>query len=136
MGTIRTEYKGDMLFESRVNGHRVVIDVPASMGGKGRGPTPPDLFVASLGSCVAAFVANYCNNTGIDTTGMTVDVSFEKAEDPTRLTDMRVEVNLPRGDLKGRENAILRVAERCPVHETVCTLEDVEILLQSKAGAG
>ena len=57
MAKITTYYKGDMLFESKLGAHSVIIDVPAGMGGKDRGPTPPEIFIASLGSCVGAFVA-------------------------------------------------------------------------------
>jgi hypothetical protein len=38
-------------------------------GGKGRHPTPPDYFVASLSSCIAAFVQQYCAQSKIDATG-------------------------------------------------------------------
>jgi len=132
MAKITTVYKGDMLFESKIGNHSLIIDVPDSMGGTDRGPTPPQVFVASLGSCIAAFVAHYCNNVGLDTTDMSVDVSFEKVEDPTRLTDVVVDVNLPNADTKGREKAILRVAGHCPVHETICTLEEVDIVIKGK----
>jgi putative redox protein len=132
MAKITTVYKGDMLFESKIGNHSLVIDVPDSMGGTDRGPTPPQIFIASLGSCIAAFVANYCNNVGLDTTGMSVDVSFEKVEDPTRLVNVVVDVNLPNADTKGREKAILRVAGHCPVHETICTLEEVDIVIKGK----
>jgi uncharacterized OsmC-like protein len=56
MPAITTTYQGDMAFETVLGRHRLLIDVPAAMGGQDRGPTPPELFVASLGSCVAAFV--------------------------------------------------------------------------------
>jgi uncharacterized OsmC-like protein len=133
MAKITTYYKGDMLFESKIGNHSISIDVPASMGGTDRGPTPPQIFVASLGSCIGAFVANYCNNAGIDITDMTVDVTFEKLEDPTRLANVKVDVNLPHGDIAHREKALLRVAGHCPVHETICTLEDVDIVMNGKA---
>jgi len=132
MGKITTYHKGDMLFESEIGNHSIVIDVPDSMGGSDRGATPPQIFIASLGSCIGAFVANYCNNVGIDTTDLSVDVSFEKVEDPTRLTDVKVQVNVPNGDISGREKALLRVAGHCPVHETICTLEDVDIAFSGK----
>jgi len=83
---IVTYYKGDMLFESHMGDHLLTIDVPADMGGEDRGPTPPQLFVASLGSCIAAFVAEYCYQHGIDNTGLTVEMSFEKASNPTLVT--------------------------------------------------
>ena len=39
MATIRTSYKGDMLFETQLGRHSVLIDVPPSIGGTDRGPT-------------------------------------------------------------------------------------------------
>lgn len=136
MGKITTYYKGDMLFESKLGNHSVTIDVPAEMGGSDRAPTPPEFFVASLGACVAAFVARYCTDHGIDTTDMSVDVTFDKVPDPTRLTNMKVLVHMPHADCGNREKALLRVAEHCPVHETMETLEGVEIkILDSKAMA-
>ncbi len=133
MDVITTHHKGDMLFETQFGNHRLEIDVPDSMGGKDRGPQPPELFVASLGSCVAALVANYCNKAGLSTEGLTVDVMYEKASDPTRLIDMKVNVDLPYADISGREQALKRVADRCPVHQTICSLEGVDIQVSGKA---
>lgn len=127
MATLTTYYKGDMLFESKIGKHSVLIDVPAGMGGSDRGPIPPELFVASLGSCIGAFVAQYCEKNGIDDTGMRVDVTFDKADDPTRLVNLKATVMLPNGDCKTRIKAIERVAEHCPVHATIRTMEGLEI---------
>lgn len=132
MATIRTTYKGDMLFETELGKHKIQIDVPPDMGGGDRGPTPPEVFVASLGSCVAALVANYCNKANLNTEGLTVDVAYEKASDPTRLANVRVIIDLPNTDISGRENAIKRVADYCPVHQTICTLEGVDIEVAGK----
>ena len=132
MATITTHYKGNMLFESQIGKHSITIDVPPGMGGSDRGPIPPDLFVASLGSCIGAFVAQYCENNGIDDTGMTVDLTFEKASDPTRLVNLKATVNLPEGDCAKRVKAIERVAEHCPVHATIKTMENLEITILGK----
>jgi uncharacterized OsmC-like protein len=133
MAKITTVHKGDMLFETELGNHKLLVDVPAGMGGSDRGPTPPEVFVASLGGCVAALIGNYCNKAGIDTEGMTVDVTYEKVSDPTRLTDIRVHVDLPHGDISGREKALIRVAERCPVHETICRMDSVGIEVSGKS---
>ncbi len=133
MGKISTYYMGDMLFESEIGNHKLVIDVPPAMGGSDRGPTPPDVFVASLGSCVGAFVAQYCERNGVNTADLSVDVTFDKADDPTRLVNLKVTVNLPHGECKQRKAAIQRVAEHCPVHETISTLGGIEIEILDKA---
>ena len=127
MAKITTHYKGDMLFESVIGEHKITIDVPESMGGDDRGPVPPQLFVASLGSCIGAFVAQYCEQNGINDEGMQIDISFEKAADPTRLVNLRATVKLPKGDCGKRVKAIERVAEHCPVHSTIRTMENLEI---------
>lgn len=127
MGKLTTVYKAPMLFETQVGDHKITMDVPPGMGGSNRGPTPPQFFIASLGSCIAAFVANYCENHGIDTTGLSVDVTFDKVENPTRLTDLKATVYLPNATCEKRETAIRKVAEHCPVHETIHTMGEFEI---------
>lgn len=133
MATITTSYKGRMLFESKIGNHAVTIDVPDAMGGSDRGPTPPQIFVASLGSCIGAFVAQYCENAGIDDTDMTVDMDFEKASDPTRLVNLKATVKLPNGDVGAREKAVLNVAKHCPVHATINAMEGLEINVEAKS---
>jgi uncharacterized OsmC-like protein len=118
-----------MLFSTKLGDHNIVIDVPPSMGGSNRGPTPPEFFVASLGSCVAALVADYAQRAGIDARDLSVDVTYDKADDPTRLVDVGVQIHLPADGLAGREQAILRVAERCPVHQTICAMDDIRFSL-------
>jgi len=127
MAKITTFYKGDMLFESKIGNHSVTIDVPDVMGGSDRGLQPPQLFIASLGSCIGAFVAQYCEKNGIDDEGMKVEISFEKAPDPTRLVNLKAQVLLPKADCSKRIRAIKRVAEHCPVHATINTMENLEI---------
>ncbi|MFN2202032.1 MAG: OsmC family protein [Caldilineaceae bacterium] len=132
MGKISTYYKGEMLFESEMGNHKLTIDVPAAMGGSDRGPTPPELFVASLGSCIGAFVANYCAKSGVDATDLRVDVTFDKMDNPTRLVNLSVSVFLPHGECKNRREAMHRVAEHCPVHETITSMEQVEMKIFDK----
>jgi putative redox protein len=128
MATISTYYHGDMLFETAMGNHKLLVDVPEGMGGQDRGPQPPQLFIASIGSCVAALIAEYCVNHDINAADMRVDVSFDKESNPTRLTNIKVKVFMPHAncDDKRREEALKRVAKHCPVHQTIDTMEAVE----------
>lgn len=128
-----TRYRGQMLFETEVGGQTVVTDVTPPMGGQGRAPTPPDLFVVSIGACVAAFVAHYCEQQGIDTRDLTVTTAFEKADKPALLTNFHVAVALPHGDCGDRLAAVERVAEHCIIHETLKALESIDIGIQDRA---
>lgn len=132
MATITTKYLGNMLFESQVGNHTVRIDVPDSMGGSDRAPQPPQYFILSLGGCVAALVAEYCEHHNIDDTGMTVDMEFEKVTKPTQLTNIKTVVKLPNAEVHQREKAVRHVIEHCPVHETVINMTGMEIEVLDK----
>jgi putative redox protein len=134
MAKITTYYKGDMLFETVMGNHKLLIDVPEGMGGQDRGPMPPQLFIASLGSCVAALIAEYCVNHDTDATDMTVDVTFDKAENPSRLTNIKVRVNMPHAACSDerRVKTLKRVAEHCPVHATLETIQNIEFEIVGK----
>jgi uncharacterized OsmC-like protein len=120
MTTVTTIYKGDMEFEAIMGEHRLTVDVSENRGGKGRGPRSTQLFGASLASCVAVFVALYCERSGLEATGLSVDLNYDEDEqEPTSLVDLEVVIKLPHADLGDRLEAIRRVAEHCPVHETV-----------------
>ena len=126
MGAVHVEHKGDMLFESTVGNHKVVTDVPAMAGGKDRAVTPPELCAVSLASCVAAMVAIFCNNSKIDPSGIAVDLTFDKLENPNRLGNFKVRIKVPHADPKRHRRGILNVAHMCPVHATMAQGSNVE----------
>ena len=64
---------------------------------------------------------------------MSVAVTFDKVENPTRLTNLKVVVKLPHGECKARKQAMLRVAEHCPVHETIVTLGGVDLVVLDRS---
>ena len=131
MAKVAIKHKGDLLLEAQVGNHTLGIDVPASVGGKDRGMTPTELFGVSLGACIAAMVALYCKNSQIDATGLAVDVSYDKLDNPSRLGNFKATVRLPAELDEVRRKALLRVADRCPVHETIKEGIGLEIALAS-----
>ena len=129
MAEITVKHMGDMKFETQIGNHQLIIDVPSEMGGKDRGPTPPQLFVASLSSCIAVFATSYCNNAGIDADGLSVSLSFDKLDNPTRLGNFKARINIPKGDVGKREKAVIHAASHCPIHETIHLPQQVDITL-------
>jgi uncharacterized OsmC-like protein len=134
MATITSYHKGDMLFETTIGKHIVVSDVPGTpaWGGKDRAPTPPEYFIASLSSCIAAFVVQYCEQSHLDSHNMSVDVLFDKQDKPAYLKNIKVKINLPNAEVQNREEAIRRVCEHCTVHETLTHLEGIDIEVRDK----
>ena len=132
MKKITTFYKGDMLFESKLGSHLVQIDAPELMGGKNRAPQPSDLLIAAVGSCIGAAVADHCQRYHLDLRDMSVDVEMDEVEHPTRMANLQVTIHIPHSDCRGQEAAILRLAEHCPVYETMTHLNGIQIELMDK----
>ena len=123
-------YIGGMKFEARNRSHAVVIDQPQIVGGEDKGPTPPELFIDSLGSCIGVYVLAFCKNTGLNPDGMKIILDWEKAADkPARIKSIRANIELPKADVGARKAALLKVAESCLIHETIKHQPDITIEL-------
>lgn len=118
----RTRYLGGRRFATDVGRQTFTTDH------NGAGPTPPDLFAASLAACIGIYVTTYCEKVGLDVTDLTVDLQATKGAD--RMSGFSVQVHLPRAVLGARAAAIQRVAEACLVHETIRTFGDCPIRVE------
>jgi len=136
MSRVTTVCAGNNLFESIIGEHRILIDSPESWGGSNRGPMPPQLFMASIGSCVAVLVNHFCDQHKLCRDNLSVDVDYDKAEHPTRFTNLRVTVNMPDTDCPDEltRKALQHVAEHCPVHETIATIGKVSFVIRTAGG--
>lgn len=123
-----TRYLGDRRFATDVGVQTFTTDH------NGTGPTPPDLFVASLAACIGIYVTTYCEKVGLDATDLTVDLQTTKG--PDRMSAFSVQVHLPRAVLGARAGAVQRVAEACLVHETIRTFSDCPIRVEGAVPVG
>lgn len=128
---IQVEHLGGVQFEIKARQHSIVSDQPAESGGFDEGMTPPELFLASLGSCAGYYAAQYLRKHKLATEGTLVRISAEKAKDPARLDNFRIEVEVPgefsEKDREGIEEAI----HHCLIHNTL--LHPPTITLDVKA---
>jgi uncharacterized OsmC-like protein len=117
-------------YEIAVRGHRVIVDQPADAGGNDYGPTPTELLVASLASCVAFYAGRYLTRHGCSRTGLTVSASYEMATDrPARVSAVRISLKVPTDLPEERWQALAAVAKHCTVHNTLHNPPEVDIEL-------
>jgi putative redox protein len=115
-------------YEVMVRGHRVLVDQPADHGGTDGGPTPTELFVASLAACVAFDAGRYLTRHGYSRDGLAVSAGYEMASDrPARVGNIRLTVRVP-ADLPSQRWAALRaVVSHCTVHYSLASPPSVTI---------
>jgi len=100
-----------------VRGHEIVVDQPVESGGEDAGPTPTDLFVASLASCVAHYARR---GLGAGGEGPTVRCTWRMSETPPwRVAAIAIDVTLPATTTDARLEAVRRAIGHCTVHNTL-----------------
>lgn len=127
MGEIWVGYRGGDRFAIDVRGHRLEVDQPCDEGGEDTSPTPTELFVAGLASCVAHYARRYLARHGLPTEGLAVETHFSIAPRPARVDQISVCLHLPEGVPDERRAALLAVASHCTVHNTLETRPEVVV---------
>jgi len=116
-------------FAVAVRQHRLTVDQPVADGGDDTAPTPTELFVAGLVSCVAFYARRYLDRHRLSTVGLRVTGDYRLTSHPARVSDVRVEITLPDGLPADRRDALLAVASHCTVHNSLRTPPEVNIEL-------
>jgi putative redox protein len=124
-------YQGGARYDVTSGPHTLVTDQPIEDGGGDAGMTPVELFVGSLGSCVAYFVGRYCTRHQIPCEGFTIDVEWSYAEQPHRVGEVELRVNLPADLTPEQRDKLLKVAHGCTVHQSLAVPPKVAINLVS-----
>jgi uncharacterized OsmC-like protein len=115
-------------YEVAVRGHRILVDQPADAGGHDDAPTPTELFVASLATCVAFYAGRYLNRHGYSRDGLAVSADFDMATDrPARVSGIRLTVRVPADLPAGRWPGLRAVASHCTVHNSLAVPPSVSI---------
>jgi uncharacterized OsmC-like protein len=115
-------------FAIQARSHTILCDQPVENGGEDSGMTPPELMLASLGSCAAFYAVQYLKTRNLAESGVEASVTADKLMQPARLGSFRVHVTYP-GSLTADQTAgLMRSMHRCLVHNTL--LSSPEILIE------
>ncbi len=133
---VNVENLGDVQFQVQARQHKVVSDQPLDNGGYDEGMTPPELFLAGLGSCAGFYAAAYLKKKKLATEGTRVRVIADKVLNPARLDNFRIEVEVPLALSEEHRKGIEEAVHRCLIHNTLLHPPKVEIAIQMPALTG
>lgn len=118
-----TETASEMAQVVTVGEHRLRVDVPVDLFGKGSAPDPHDLFDAALAGCKATTAHWYAKTKGIPLERVEVRVERDASEERKGLYVLRVHLAF-HGPLTDEQRAKLHdVVGRCPIHKLMATTE-------------
>ncbi|MCU0512296.1 MAG: OsmC family protein [Anaerolineae bacterium] len=109
-------------------GHTYHADEPETEGGADSAPTPSEMLMGALGSCIAITIKLYAGRKGWPLTGVDVALDYERfkgdayadyAGEAAFVHEIREQVVL-HGDLTAdQRDKLLEIASKCPVSRVI-----------------
>jgi uncharacterized OsmC-like protein len=97
--------------------------------------TPPELLLASLGTCAAFYASAYLRKKGLPREGVEVSVTAGKAGPPARLDDFKIEVRIPLALSEEQKAGVEVAVHHCLIHNTLLHTPSIQIELHTPAAA-
>jgi ribosomal protein S12 methylthiotransferase accessory factor len=111
-------FPGGVAVESTAKGHTVRTDQPAPLGADSA-PSPFDLFVSSIATCMGFYALRFCQERGIATEGLGLSLETVRDEEKKRLSSIDASLTLPAGFPDKYRRAIARAVDQCAVKKHV-----------------
>ncbi len=122
MKTSSIEYLGG-LRTSAVHlrsGKTIMTDAPPDNNGKGDAFSPSDLLATSLGCCMLTLMGIVAERHQLDLAGAKADITKNMEANPRRVSEIVVEMTLPKNDFSEKDKQLLEnAALTCPVAKSL-----------------
>ena len=83
--TIETIFKGGMQFESKVDGHKIMMDAGPGEGGLDSAPSPKKLMLASLAGCTGIDIVSILRKMKVPFTDFSIRVEAQLIKEHPRI---------------------------------------------------
>ena len=123
-------------FSVSARSHTLFCDQPAENGGSDAGMTPPELLLASLGTCAAFYAAEYLRTRKLADNGVEVSVTAEKLKPPARLGNFKIDVFSPVPLTEEQREGMMRSVHHCLIHNTLLNPPAMHIELHAGNAPG
>lgn len=129
MGSIKVTFPGGKKISTEVGGFTVVTDQSLAAGGDNSAPSPFDLFLASFASCTGITILSFCQNKGIDTADLKMELKLEK-NDKGDIVKIVTEVTRPKDFPEKYMGAIEHISKSCKVKRHIENPPEFEIIVK------
>ncbi|MGD0831605.1 MAG: OsmC family protein [Terracidiphilus sp.] len=126
---VKITHLDQLKFTVQARSHSILCDQPTDNGGEDSGMTPPELLLASLGSCAAFYAAQYLKTRNLAQSGVEVTVTAEKLKQPARLGNFRIHVVYPVSLTEEQTEGLMRSVHHCLIHNTLLSPPEITIEL-------
>jgi len=127
---VKITHVDQVKFSVQARSHTAICDQPAENGGEDSGMTPPELMLASLGTCAAFYAVQYLKARDL-LNGVEVTVTAEKLKGPARLGNFKIRVASPVTLTAEQTEGLMRSVHHCLIHNTLLSPREIAIVLET-----
>ena len=117
--TMQVTFPGGKRVNATYGKFEIATDQDVDSGGEGSMPEPFDYFLSSLATCAGIYVLGFCQKREISHDGIRLTQTWERDEKSKRLTDVRIQIEVPTDFPEKYHDALVRVANLCAVKKTL-----------------
>ena len=132
---VKITHLDQVKFTIQSRSHSILCDQPGENGGADSGMTPPELLLASLGSCAAFYAVQYLKTRNLSDHGVEVSVTADKLKQPARLGNFHIKVVCPVSLTEDQTEGLMRSVHHCLVHNTLLTPPEIAFELITKVNS-
>jgi len=117
---IEVSFPGGVAVDATVRNHVIHTDQPAPAGSDS-GPSPFDVFLASIATCMGFYALRFCQERSLTTEGLGVTLEPIRAAAGRPVTTIDVQLQLPESFPPKYVNALRRAVDHCAVKRHMLT---------------
>jgi putative redox protein len=126
--TVQKSAEGTLAFSISIRDHTITTDVNAELGGDDLGPSPHDIFDASLAACTALTVKIYAARKSWPLENIQVEVERDASREGSGLYRLTLKIHLVGALNAEQSDRLFDVANKCPIHKLMQA--DIKILTE------
>ena len=124
-------FPGGKKVDAHFKGFTIKSDQSEKDGGEGSAPTPPHLFLASLGTCAGYYAMEFCEKRKIDTEKLKLKLELQANKKTHMIEKIRFKLTLPPDFPEHYKPAIIKAIDLCYVKKHLHEPPEFETITQS-----
>lgn len=124
---IEVRFPENLKVEAKINDYVLTNDQPKKSGGDDSGPSPTELFTASIATCSGYLALKFYRRRDLKTAGMRLKMRYEWDREQKRYSTMAIEPELPGRFPEKYRGAIIKAMNQCVAKQHILQPPEFEI---------
>lgn len=127
---IKVRFPGGKRAYAECKGFTIETDQSEKHGGDGSAPSPFDLFLCSLATCMGVYALNFGEKHGLSSEDLTLDLKSDKDSESGLVRNIEVTVVVPEHTPAPVRNGLARAVGHCMVKRHLEQAPSFDILVK------